>query len=192
MAGYWEGALKKTRWELGEQRRAAAAALAESREAAALSMEGGEEEEEEDECTVCLNVIESDDASNPAGPPLPCGHRCHAFCLDFCRSITTRNTSCDMPAFSGPPSIPSRNATKPRRLRSFAFILVLPPVTGTSCTCGKGCPSATRPCRYDGATAFLLMKARRQALTRSEAFSASFWAMGYCSRRAMAACLGLG
>jgi len=40
---------------------------------------------------VCLNAIESVDANNPAGPPLlVCGHRYHAFCLNFwvekCRS----------------------------------------------------------------------------------------------------------
>jgi hypothetical protein len=45
---------------------------------------GREEEEEKSECSVCLNVIESDDARNPAGPPLLCGHRYHAFCLLFC------------------------------------------------------------------------------------------------------------
>jgi len=42
-----------------------------------------QEEEEEDECSVCLNAIESNDAANPAGPPLVCGHRYHAFCLHF-------------------------------------------------------------------------------------------------------------
>jgi len=46
--------------------------------------------EQEEECSVCLNAIESDDANNPAGPPLVCGHRYHAFCLNFwvekCRS----------------------------------------------------------------------------------------------------------
>lgn len=44
---------------------------------------GRQEEEGEDECSVCFNVIESDDAHNPAGPPLLCGHRYHAFCLHF-------------------------------------------------------------------------------------------------------------
>lgn len=39
------------------------------------------EEEEEDECSVCLNAIDSNDADNPAGPPLVCRHRYHAFCL---------------------------------------------------------------------------------------------------------------
>jgi hypothetical protein len=48
----------------------------------ALSLEEGGEDEEEDECSVCLNVIESGDANNPAGPPLLCGHR-YAFCLHF-------------------------------------------------------------------------------------------------------------
>jgi hypothetical protein len=49
-----------------------------------------EEENQEEECSVCLNVIESDDADHPVGPPLLCGHRYHAFCLSFwvekCRS----------------------------------------------------------------------------------------------------------
>jgi hypothetical protein len=40
-----------------------------------------EEEEEEEECSVCLVAIESDDVDNPAGPPLVCGHRYHALCL---------------------------------------------------------------------------------------------------------------
>ena len=48
------------------------------------------EEEEEKECSVCLNILDGDDAENPAGPPLMCGHRYHAFCLHFwverCRS----------------------------------------------------------------------------------------------------------
>jgi hypothetical protein len=43
----------------------------------------GQEEEEDDECSVCLNAIESNDTKNPAGPPLVCGHRYHAFCLQF-------------------------------------------------------------------------------------------------------------
>jgi len=43
----------------------------------------GEEEEEGDECSVCLTVIDSGDAKNPAGPPLLCEHRYHAFCLQF-------------------------------------------------------------------------------------------------------------
>lgn len=48
--------------------------------------EKGQEEEEEEkgeECSVCLNAIEIDDADNPAGRPLLCGHRYHAFCLNF-------------------------------------------------------------------------------------------------------------
>ena len=58
--------------------------------AVVAAMAVSEEEEEEEECSVCLNVIESDDANNPAGPPLVCGHLYHAFCLNFwvekCRS----------------------------------------------------------------------------------------------------------
>ena len=49
-----------------------------------------EEEKEEEECSVCRNVIESDDSDNLAGPYLACVHRYHAFCLHFwvekCRS----------------------------------------------------------------------------------------------------------
>ena len=45
--------------------------------------EDQQEEEEEDECSVCLNAIESNGAVNPAGPPLVCGHRYHAFCFAF-------------------------------------------------------------------------------------------------------------
>ena len=41
------------------------------------------EQEQEDECSVCLNAIESDDDDNPAGPPLMCRHRYHAFGLRF-------------------------------------------------------------------------------------------------------------
>lgn len=41
------------------------------------------QEGEEIECSVCLNAIEEDDAANPAGPPLKCGHQYHAFCLNF-------------------------------------------------------------------------------------------------------------
>lgn len=44
---------------------------------------GKKEEEEDDECSVCLNAIESGDVGNPADPPLMCGHRYHAFCLHF-------------------------------------------------------------------------------------------------------------
>ena len=44
---------------------------------------GEEEEEEEEECSVCLNAIEGKGSDNPAGPPLVCGHRYHAFCLHF-------------------------------------------------------------------------------------------------------------
>jgi len=42
-----------------------------------------EEEEEGEKCAVCLNTIDSDDVDNPAGPPLTCSHRYHAFCLHF-------------------------------------------------------------------------------------------------------------
>jgi hypothetical protein len=42
-----------------------------------------EGEDEEDECLVCLTVIDSGDAKNPAGSPLLCAHRYHAFCLQF-------------------------------------------------------------------------------------------------------------
>jgi len=42
-----------------------------------------EEEKEEEECSVCLNAIASNDAANPAGPPLLCGHRYHASCLQY-------------------------------------------------------------------------------------------------------------
>jgi len=42
-----------------------------------------EEEEEEGECSVGLNAIESNDAANPAGPPLVCGHRYHATFLHY-------------------------------------------------------------------------------------------------------------
>jgi len=46
-----------------------------------LSGTNGQEgkEEGEEECLVCLNVLDGDDA----GPPLVCGHRYHAFCLHF-------------------------------------------------------------------------------------------------------------
>jgi hypothetical protein len=60
---------------------AAAAALS----AMAVSGVGAQVEEEgekdKDECSVCLNAIDSSDADNPAGPPLLCGHRYHASCL---------------------------------------------------------------------------------------------------------------
>ena len=49
-----------------------------------------EEDGEEEEFSVCLNLIESEDVDNPAGPPLMYGHRYHAFYLQFwvekCRS----------------------------------------------------------------------------------------------------------
>ena len=32
---------------------------------------------------VCLTAIDGNDVDNPAGPPLVCGHRYHAFCLHF-------------------------------------------------------------------------------------------------------------
>lgn len=59
----------------------AAAALA----AMSVEEEKGKEgeEEEEEECSVCLNAIDDDDSGNLAGPPLPCGHRYHAYCLRF-------------------------------------------------------------------------------------------------------------
>lgn len=49
----------------------------------AMDLGGKKEEEEEEECSVCLNALQSNDADNPAGPPLKCGHRYHAFCLHF-------------------------------------------------------------------------------------------------------------
>lgn len=52
-----------------------------------------EEDEEEEECSVRLNAIEGDDTSNPAGPPLPCGHRYHAFCLHFWDEKCMRSAS---------------------------------------------------------------------------------------------------
>jgi len=49
-----------------------------------------DQEGEEEECSVYLNVIESDDVDSLAGPPLVCGHCYYAFCLHFwverCRS----------------------------------------------------------------------------------------------------------
>ena len=41
------------------------------------------EEEEGDECSVCLNPIKSSDVNQPVGPLLACGHRYHAFRLQF-------------------------------------------------------------------------------------------------------------
>jgi len=32
---------------------------------------------------VCLDVIDRNDATNPAGPPLLCGHLYHEHCLGF-------------------------------------------------------------------------------------------------------------
>lgn len=61
---------------------AAAAALAAMAVSEGKGQEEGEEEEE-DECSLCLNDIDSNDAENPAGPSLVCGHRYHAFCLHF-------------------------------------------------------------------------------------------------------------
>ena len=52
----------------------AAAALGAMGLSGTNGQEGGEEE-----CSVCLNVLDGDDA----GPPLVCGHRYHAFCLHF-------------------------------------------------------------------------------------------------------------
>jgi len=60
---------------------AAAAALAAMAVGGTKGQEG--EEEEEDECSVCLNAIEDNDTDSPAGPPLPCGHRNHAFWSAF-------------------------------------------------------------------------------------------------------------
>jgi len=45
--------------------------------------EGEVAEEEGDECSVCFNAIDDNDNDNPAGLPLMCGHRYHAFCLHF-------------------------------------------------------------------------------------------------------------
>lgn len=49
----------------------------------AVSETKGQVEEEEKECSVCLNVINSSDAGNLVGPALMCGHRYHAFGLQF-------------------------------------------------------------------------------------------------------------
>jgi len=62
---------------------AAAVALSAMIVSGAKGQQEEDEEEDEDECSVCLNAIESNDADNPAGPPLACGHRYHAFCLHF-------------------------------------------------------------------------------------------------------------
>ena len=64
---------------------AAAAAFSAMAVSGTEGLEEQEEDEEgEDECSVCLNVIDSnEDAANPAGPALLCGHRYHAFCLQF-------------------------------------------------------------------------------------------------------------
>jgi hypothetical protein len=68
----------------GEQAVAAAAAAAMAVMGLGETKDQQEEEEEEEaECSVCLNAIEGSDAANPAGPPLVCGHRYHAFCLRF-------------------------------------------------------------------------------------------------------------
>jgi hypothetical protein len=49
-----------------------------------VGAQGGEEgEEDKDECSVYLNTIDNEDADNPAGPALLCGHRYHAVCLRF-------------------------------------------------------------------------------------------------------------
>jgi hypothetical protein len=56
---------------------AAAAAFAAMAISGIKGQEEEEEEEEGEECSVCLNAIQRDDAANPAGPPLMCGHRYH-------------------------------------------------------------------------------------------------------------------
>jgi hypothetical protein len=48
------------------------------------------QEDEEEECSVCLNVIDSTDADDPPGPPLLCGHRYHAFCLFWVERCTNK------------------------------------------------------------------------------------------------------
>lgn len=53
---------------------------------AAMAVDEKEEsqhKENEEECSVCLKVIEHDDADNPAGPLLICGHYFHESCLGF-------------------------------------------------------------------------------------------------------------
>lgn len=51
--------------------------------AMAMMAVGETERQEEEECSVCLNAIDSPDTNNPAGPPSVCRHRYHVFCLHF-------------------------------------------------------------------------------------------------------------